>query len=235
VDERGGVDRILSYANESAGPFKRKSCCASYSHLPDITALPVTRPIVIRNDPTIAEIAAGDNLCTRTTTGHVQCSGRGALGDGSWHTSDDAAVDVPEANATVQLVGGASQICAVQSDNTMLCWGNPGIGSVDATVITPSRVPGIAHVLVVSLGDGHSCAILNSRQVQCWGLSQGGMLGGVHGGAPVFGLADVDTLAVSWFGGCAIRQDDSIACWGDSRQGALDLADAIVGRLDAGP
>jgi hypothetical protein len=203
-------------------------------NLPDIPALPPAPPTALRQSDAIVEIAASDNLCVRMRDGSVECSGRGALGDGNWHLVNDGPVSVRGVHDAIRLVGGASQSCVIRRGNATVCWGNPGVGNVDATSLQPTAPWVAGQATSVGIGDGHSCLLLESGQVVCWGLGQDGMTGSSRGGVPVIGLETARSIAIGWFGGCAQRTDNAVACWGDNRFGALDVADTIVGVTDAG-
>ena len=103
----------------------------------------------------------------------------------------------------------------------------------------------------VSLGDSHTCAILDDDSLKCWGNNNYGKLG--YNGSNRFtptavGLGDGRTAKAIALGDnhtCAILDDDSLKCWGDgSRLGvgasnsrftptAVDLGDSRMAKAIA--
>ena len=63
----------------------------------------------------------------------------------------------------VQVSAGQFHSCGVQVDETVKCWGAPGLGA---------SPPGL--FLQVSSGSRHSCGILKDGTVRCWGKNTDG-------------------------------------------------------------
>ena len=102
----------------------------------------------------------------------------------------------------------------------------------------------------VSLGSGHSCALLDNATVKCWGANTAGQLGlgdvfnrgddlGEMGDSlPAVDLGTGRTATAITAGGiigqkghtCALLDDATVKCWGDNVFGALGLG----GILDRG-
>jgi alpha-tubulin suppressor-like RCC1 family protein len=88
-------------------------------------------------------------------------------------------------------------------------------------------------VTAVAVGAGHSCALLQSQEVWCWGKNDLGQLGRGAAGAssatpaPVVTdgagahLANVTAIASHLFHTCAIRSDGAVLCWGRDPNGEL--------------
>jgi hypothetical protein len=84
-------------------------------------------------------------------------------------------------------------------------------------------------VTSVSLGDQHSCIILDSKSVQCWGDNKYGQVG-VSGDLPkiprptlISGLAGVTQLALGSRHSCALTASGAVWCWGDNSRGQLGI------------
>jgi alpha-tubulin suppressor-like RCC1 family protein len=88
----------------------------------------------------------------------------------------------------------------------------------------------------LSLGGDHSCALLTSGELKCWGANQFGQLGlgisddyGDDPGEMGSGLpaVNINSTAKSISAGykhtCAIRNDDSTVCWGENYYGELGI------------
>jgi len=82
--------------------------------------------------------------------------------------------------------------------------------------------------VTVSAGDDHSCGVLTSGAIVCWGANQYGQLGINRTdsfGYPVIISGDrdwVDVTAGSQFT-CAVKRDSSGWCWGKNHNGQLGI------------
>lgn len=78
----------------------------------------------------------------------------------------------------------------------------------------------------VTVGAGHTCAVLEDGTAECWGDNEYGQLGDGESGtqrsepAPVEGLTDVTGIYPGYDHTCAIA-DDTLYCWGDNQSGQL--------------
>jgi len=125
------------------------------------------------------------NTCALLEGGGVACWGAnelGQLGDGS--TTDRATpVEVAGlAGAAVAVSGGLAHACALLEDGGVACWGQNYYGQLgDGSTtdsLTPVQVQGLAGpVRALSVEGWHSCALLESNEVQCWGDNNHGQLG----------------------------------------------------------
>lgn len=109
--------------------------------------------------------------CAITTSGAVKC----------WALDyDEPAVDVPGLSSGVRAVATGLHNCALTAAGGVKCWGPNDHGQLgDGTKVNraiPVDVIGL-HTGVVAIGVGvvHSCAVLSSGGVKCWG--GGGPLG----------------------------------------------------------
>jgi alpha-tubulin suppressor-like RCC1 family protein len=197
----------------------------------------------------IAVAAGADHACALRATGAVGCWGdndRGELGDG---TATERSYPV----AVVGLESGVSSIstrdehtCAVTRDGTVKCWGTnwsgqlgdgtTGVGNESAT---PVDVIGLSGpVAAVAAGGSHTCALLTTGTVQCWGSNSSGQLGDGTTAArerpvDVVGLVDVAAIAAGGGHICALTTSGSVHCWGSNYSGALGApAEETCGELD---
>lgn len=200
--------------------------------------------------------AGGAHTCAVLVTGWAACWGSdtaGQLGGGNaWssdagavETDDDAraagahdpvVVDLPD-GAVVRLAAGALHTCALSDVGTVYCWGRntdgqlgigrsgPGAGldaPADAVVM-----PGGATAIAVAAGVTHTCAVLQTGEITCWGGNAGGQLGdGTRGrdagtdrpvgpvGLPP-GSAAVEVVAGVRHT-CALAADGTVTCWGQT-------------------
>ncbi|NOK10222.1 RTX toxin [Corallococcus exercitus] len=184
--------------------------------------------------------------CALMDTGKVRCWGRnqyGQLGYGHtnnigdneqpWQAGD---VDLGGVTAT-DVVAGSNHTCALLSNSKMLCWGynlEGQLGYTHATHIGDNEVPGSQTALEpsgpvaqIAMGNNHTCALLKTGTVRCWGANGLGQLGtGQSGGNFLFkdsGSIDLGTSALQVTAGvshtCALLSTGSVRCWGQANFG----------------
>lgn len=78
----------------------------------------------------------------------------------------------------------------------------------------------------IGTGEAHSCAVMTTGQVQCWGLNDQGQLGDstlTDASSPVTvsNLADATQIAVAGKHSCALTSSGAVFCWGDNSAGQL--------------
>ncbi|MBL7664004.1 MAG: tandem-95 repeat protein [Bacteriovoracaceae bacterium] len=148
------------------------------------------------NGLSIAQVAlGGSHSCILTNTGSVRCWGRGALGAlGYGNTNDIGDNELPRTAGFVnvggtvtKIVAGGAHTCAILNTGKLRCWGfglsgRLGYGHQDN--IGDDESPTVAgdinlteNVIDVSLGSGHTLALVESKRVKPWGASLGGSLG----------------------------------------------------------
>ncbi len=181
-------------------------------------------------DAGVTAISANNGYmtCALLADATVRCWGanfEGQLGNGETVHSHIPVAVVGLTNVTA-IGGGESHMCAVVSGGALRCWGDNYAGQLgDGTTSlhsTPAAVQGLGGPVVhVAGGRSHTCAILQSGTVQCWGDNSGGQLGngkrGVNSYTPVnvVGLAGVALqLAGEYNSTCALLQSSAVACWG---------------------
>ncbi|RYZ02140.1 MAG: hypothetical protein EOO73_32995 [Myxococcales bacterium] len=84
----------------------------------------------------------------------------------------------------VQIAAGHFHTCVLLEDSTVQCWGRNAQGQLGAdpvktpTSIVPVSVSGLpGPVLQLTAGYGHTCALLESEDIYCWGDDYYGQLG----------------------------------------------------------
>lgn len=133
----------------------------------------------------------------------------------------------------VSLSAGNETACALDDAGALRCWGAEyagmlGDGSFDAcpsqSCPTPRPVVGLSSgVTHVSAGGGHSCAVLATGEVRCWGYNSGAELGTGTSSDPVntpVTVVGLGARAVEVSAGqgttCALLEGGAVKCWGGS-------------------
>ncbi|MDE0882733.1 MAG: hypothetical protein OSB21_09075, partial [Myxococcota bacterium] len=91
---------------------------------------------------------------------------------------------------------------------------------------TPVSVSGITDASAIALGPSHTCALLDSGAVRCWGYNEYGQLGDGstadrHTPVPVIGITDASALALGDAYTCALLDSGAVRCWGNNSGGKL--------------
>jgi cysteine-rich repeat protein len=130
-----------------------------------------------------------------------------------------------------QLVREFRHTCALDNAGEVRCWGHNGYGevgtgSVGGTVAAPTLVTLPEPVVQLTLGSSHTCALLNSGEVWCWGWSLGTGFA-VSTGVPtrVAGLESVSAVWSNRLTNFARTDDGRLWSWGP---GIGDLGRAYV-------
>lgn len=152
------------------------------------------------------EVSSGGNhTCERKVDGTVWCWGlnsAGQTGDGTTEGESCgyngngkcrlSAVNSVGLESVVQVTAGESHTCARKADGTLWCWGDNhvgqlGIGTISDFEPSPVQVTTLgAHVVDVSAGGSHTCAVTDDGWAWCWGNNNRGELGNgvINGGVP---------------------------------------------------
>lgn len=211
---------------------------------------PRTRPGVDVG-PGIVDLALGGaHTCARVSTGAVRCWGLGAsgqLGYGNIDAVGDtetpaSAGDVNLGGVVKQVVAGDSHTCALLTDGSVRCWGANASGQLGYGNINqvgdnelPSSAGSVAlgePAVGLAAGDAHTCAVLASGGVRCWGSGLNGRLG--YGNLASVGdnetpsqqaaiafNASAVAIAAGAAHTCALLADGTVWCWGSGGFGQL--------------
>ncbi len=193
----------------------------------------------------VARIATGESAahtCAVNNVGRLSCWGAnsdGQLGDDT-RTNHSVPVQVASTaggapfGEVTDACTGAFHTCARRADASVWCWGNNELGQLGngAKAQTRSQRPvrvaledGVAQG-TLSCGANHTCATLDSGELQCWGDNSQGQLGNGSVGnsssvpEPVLGL-DAVPVRVSADANrtCAMFDTNTISCWGQDDDG----------------
>jgi len=182
------------------------------------------------------------HTCVTVSSGGIKCWGHndsGQLGNDSTKESG-VPVGVNGLSSGMLALAASADTCAVTSGGALLCWGDNGFGQLGNGTkqgsLTPAGVSGLSSgVLHVAAGGLHTCAVLSSGAVKCWGDNATGDLGD---GTTVSSLTPVDVKGLSsgasavalGFGHtCALTSQGAVQCWGLNQYG--ELGDGTTSKL----
>lgn len=207
-------------------------------------------PVAVQGLTTAAvSVAAGrTHTCAVTDDGKVRCWGSNASGQLSRPTTGVDAVAssrlpllIPGLAGTMVVLGaGRDHTCAARTQGTPRCWGANAQGQLGngtaGAVATALDVQGISGSVVALAGGAmHSCAILDTGAMFCWGSNTLGELGtGTASADPSLvavqatSLTGRDYVALSLGDkfSCAVaplrvQQLGTAVCWGQNTNGEL--------------
>jgi alpha-tubulin suppressor-like RCC1 family protein len=187
------------------------------------------RPGAVSNVTSISAVALGSTHTCAVAGGLVRCWGRnhyGQHGTGQRNNGGASPTTAMDITGAIAVAAGDGHTCAID-DSGVRCWGNNETGQLgQGTTTEYELVPGPTVALPtkpvsVHAGNHHSCALLDSGDVFCWGANNRGQLGQpatvTSTGTPVrveLG-APAAAVALSQSGGCASLTTGAIACWGE--------------------
>lgn len=158
----------------------------------------------------------------------------GALASGNT-TDQSSPQEVTSPSVQWQYVAGGmgSHACAIDSTESLWCWGlndygQVGIGVAGADELEPVAVTGGHTWQKVVAGSRFSCGLHTDETVWCWGRNEEGQLGqgdfgdGTERASPTqVGTAQWLDISSGTDHICAIQLDGTLWCWGDNNEGQM--------------
>jgi alpha-tubulin suppressor-like RCC1 family protein len=182
----------------------------------------------------IAVTAGSAHTCALLASGGVRCWGAndgGQLGDGTMTARmSPPDTDVPGLPPVRAVVAGGVHTCALTTSGGVRCWGSNiygqlGDGSDPATVTHKATPTGdvVTGAVAISARDAHTCALLASGGVRCWGYQETGDGTMNRISATPLDVAITGAMAVGAgsFHDCALLSSGTMRCWGTGTSGQL--------------
>lgn len=218
-------------------------------------------PVNVGAGRTAVEVRAGGTLtCARLDDGTVRCWGYnsfGQLGRGDFggsfgddeHPGSLPIVNLGAGRTARALTVGDTHACAILDNNTVRCWGNGAFGRLgygNQNNVGDNEIPGSVGPVnlgagrtatAIAAGQDHTCAILDTGVVRCWGSGFYGKLGygnenhvGDNETPAAAGTVNLGPgrTAVAIDAGpdttCVVLDNAAVKCWGFGGDGRLGYA-----------
>jgi alpha-tubulin suppressor-like RCC1 family protein len=185
--------------------------------------------------------------CGLISSGNAYCWGWNEYGQlGNKSTTDSSisvAMSAPKGENTLSfsnLSTGLRHACGLTLGGKAYCWGWNKFGQLGNKSTTDSIIPiAIADSVAegnlafssISAGDYHTCGIVSSGKIYCWGRNEDGQLGNgklINSNIPVLVVTpqhepslSFSSVAVSGNHTCAVSTDGKAYCWGYNSDGQL--------------
>lgn len=184
-------------------------------------------------NPATAISAGGFHTCA--VAGGVVCWGGNylaQLGDGSYDDSMTPVAVLGLESGVSALAAGVDHNCALTSAGGVKCWGDGYEGEFGNGLFTgvPDLVDVVglaASVTSITSGQIHTCAVLDTGHVQCWGGNPFGQLGdGANNSHPLPATVETITDTFAFVDGgsshtCGLTTGGGVKCWGLNEDGQL--------------
>ena len=219
------------------------------NHIGD-NELPSSFPLIDLGATAVQMCFGNGQGCVVSDQGRVRCWGNnywGNLGYGNLEDIGDdetpaSAGDIPLDGDVGKVFCGSDHTCALMEDGGVRCWGTNENGALgygvgmyvgdDETLESLLDVSIGGVVVELALGSGHSCAILDTGDVKCWGNNEYGQLG--YGNTNTVGLGNLPSdvgivdlggkavqISTGYYHTCALLDTGRVRCWGRNDNGQL--------------
>jgi alpha-tubulin suppressor-like RCC1 family protein len=224
---------------------------------------PASIPPIDIGGPVVQLALGGSHACARLSDGAVRCWGSGGGGSLGYGNPDNVGDDESPADAgdvdvgepALHVAAGGQHTCVLLAGGRVRCWGNGANGALGYGIFDPQGPPQDAwigddeapssmgdvpvggFVTQIVTGPIHTCALLDTGGVRCWGENEYGGLG--YGlpqeisaigddetpasmGDIAIGHPAIQTGAGDYFN-CALLDTGAVRCWGNNNDGQLGV------------
>jgi alpha-tubulin suppressor-like RCC1 family protein len=199
-------------------------------------------------------VTSSGHTCAILDTRAVRCWGFGNSGRLGYGDSDDIGdnelpssvgpVDLGVGRTARAIANGGLHTCAILDNGNVRCWGFGGQGQLgygNGNSIGDTETPGSVgtvplgagrKAVAITLGNSHTCALLDNGRVRCWGEGSAGQLG--YGNTDDIGDNELPTsvgpvalgrravaISAGDFHNCALLDNGQVRCWGVNSGGRL--------------
>lgn len=171
------------------------------------------------------------NACALMADKTVKCWGSNSFNQLGTGTGLDSPlpITVPSLTNVKAITSGSYHNCALLETGTVKCWGNNERGQLGVGTTTPNgqehnyhfmEVQGLSGATAISAGIYHTCALLNTGGVKCWGDNSYaqlgiGMLENNYTALDTYQLSSgIKQISVGGISACAVTQTGKVKCWG---------------------
>ena len=186
------------------------------------------------SEPSI--LAGSTHSCALASSGEVHCWGSGLFNHLGYGSRDDRLTPgeaIPGLSGVIQISTRNRHSCALVRSGRVHCWGTGnngrlGYGNASHRLSPGEVIPGISSVVQISAGGSHTCALVSSGRVHCWGWGDSDRLG--YGGnttsrtvpgQAIPGLTDVIQIVAGNDFTCSLQSSGGAHCWGEGSSGQL--------------
>lgn len=204
-------------------------------------------PVQVQTSPTTTTVdmldAGTQHACARVVnaiSAFVACWGQndnGQLGDGT--AINRPTLVVPGILAPAAIATGNGHTCAVDGNVAVWCWGDNsegqlGLGNTTDQLSKQQLPPFPGAPIALAAGSSHTCALLATGSVYCWGDNRSREVGQPSGDrytvpVEVPGVNNAVQISASFSTTCARLLDMSVTCWGNN---AFGQAGAVPFRFE---
>ena len=180
--------------------------------------------------------------CVLTNEGSVYCWGynNGYLGNGlSGNSYTPTQVLLPFTDKIEKIKVGLGHSCALSQSGELYCWGHNAYGQLgtestwsgSGEIYVPVKADVIGDILDFDVGRYHTCVLLTTQSITCWGYNDQGQLGwgstsdvsGAHKNVNLNANSnqfyDATSIHLGGYSSCAIFDSGKMGCWGHNNHG----------------
>jgi alpha-tubulin suppressor-like RCC1 family protein len=232
------------WGRNDAGQLGDGSVAGGGFSFPGAGGPPQASPVDVGGLSGATRLSAGQShTCAVLGGGGVSCWGLnngGQLGNGG-NTNSSEPVTIDGLTGVTEIGSGRSHTCAVVAGGAVRCWGADwsgqlGDGTSGTASLVPGTVSGLSSVVRVAGGADHTCAVLSSGGVRCWGSNATAQFGtglGASSATPVVAATGVSTavrLASGYSHNCVTLSAGTVSCWGSNEFGQIGGGDVGSGK-----